>query len=242
MFDIYDKIRNADEPDVKEMTTSGDIAYARGELKSPTKGLDILKDKSKKLNKDIEKKILRVKEQHDNKIPNLKKEIINQIQKMVKDSNLHFYDFLKSFSKFNLRYLTSSTSVAKYQSLTTDLNILKEKLANDAGELELILSALKGKRSVKVYDPFSGYENFFSVRLESTISGVDLIYNGEISLSYTTLENLYVSDFDIEEEIIKNISGLKSAREMIYPNGGIFRGRVFDEIKDIVLKETSNDK
>jgi len=246
MDDQFNKLRKA-TTDADEMTTSGDISYARGEMRTTTTPVekDLLKDKSRKFNKDTESKMLRqlqVKEQHDAKVPRLKVGIMRKIDGIIGTSKLGMERFHQAFIG-SVKDLTGTTkSLIRYQTIPDDLEKLEKSLPEDVGDLELISSALQNKRTIKNYEPFSDYDNLFVARMKADIGGVPIIYEGVVGTDYIASENLYIGDVDKAEEIADEVVGVKRVNKVLFPIGGIFDPDFFNTVKDIILTDKEEKK
>lgn len=227
---------------MREATTSGDIAFARGEVRTTPTEIErsLLKDKSRKMNKDTEKRLLRVKEAHDNKIPKLKIAIMRQIDGIIGNSPLGFERFHGEFG--NLADISGTmNSAIHFDNIPDDIEKLEKSLPEDVGELELILSSLKSKRNVQAYEPFSSYKDLFVARMKTVLAGITLVYEGGIPFSYNATENLFVGDVDKAVEIEEEFK-LRRLNQLLFPVGGVFDKSFFRNIKDIILtdkKETA---
>jgi len=238
MDDNYNKMR--------EMTTSGEIAYARGELKAPGPAAkELLKDRSTRFNKETERKMLRsaeVKEQHEAKGSKLRLNIMRNIDGIIGTSKLGVERFQQVFRDNGVKHLVGTTkSLINFHSIPEDFAKLEKALPEEVGDLELISSSLKNKRTVKNYDPFSEYDNLFVARMRVDLSGVPVIYEGVIGTDYSVTENLYVGDEDKADDIADE-TGVKNVNKVLFPIGGIFDTDFFYTVKDLILTDREEEK
>jgi len=224
----------------QEMTTSADIAFEpQMGVGVPTKAeKDLLKDKSKKLNKDLEKSILsprqkKIKEDFDKRIPALKAKIIEDLTNLIKNSNLSAGAFATTFPRHS-KDITGNTALIKYQSMPQDEAKLRTLLPDDVGELELIDTAIEEKRSIRGYEPFGVARNLFGARIVAREYGVNIMYEGMLDTNFTQKEYLYVGDFDIVEKAASDIGGVTASRRFLYPVGGTFRPDFYRQLKSLI--------
>ena len=227
---------------LKEETTSGDIAYARGDtFRDPTPEEEaLIKDKSAEDNKEVEagqlarlkKRQAAVKEAVEASIPLLKKDIIKALTDIVRASKLSANSFINTFR--NSRDLTPATAVIKYFRQQTSFNELSSKLPDDVGELQIILSAIKERKPLAAYDPFYGMHTLCAATVATNV-GTKVIYQGRIDLNFVETETLVVGDVQKAAEI--DDASVKVQGVNVFPVGGIFGRRFYVELKDLLLTD-----
>jgi hypothetical protein len=237
---------------MREMTTSGDIAYTRGEVRTAVtpEEQDFLKDKSGKRNKEtlraqmarLRKRRQEVKEDIDQKIPELKAHIIDAIKDTVTHSRLSVNHFVAVFRGGRARDLTPGSVAVKFYKQADSMRELAAKLSDDVGELELLLNAIKEKRPLAGFVPFSDYYNLFGATLAATIVGTAVIYEGYEDLNFAENEKLTINDPAKADMIAKSIGSAKVSGKTIYPLGGVFTAEFYRELRDILLSDDKTIK
>ena len=228
-----------------EETTSGDIAYARGELRTqPTpEEEELLKDKSQEDNKEREKGQLgrlkrrtqEVKEDIDRRMPELKKEIIKVIKTTVNSSRLTAEIFAIVFRQATDN--TPPTTAVRMLRQKESLLELESKLPNEVGELELIRSALHKGKSLAGFEPFDKMHTLCGATISSAYQGVNVVYMGYKDMNYAEMEKIMVSDIDKAEEAGNHDSSVKVSGKTIYPNGGVFHPAFMNTLRDVLLTD-----
>jgi hypothetical protein len=244
MDNLYNKMR--------EETTSGDIAYTRGEVRTSVtpEEKDFLKDKSGRRNKEtlrgqmarLRKRRQEVKEDIDNKIPELKAQIIKDIQDAVKRSRISVNYFVSVFRGGRARDLTPGSVAVKFYKQSDSLSELEAKLPDDIGELELLSNAVKEQRPLAGYAPFDEYYHLFGATIAAVIVGAAVIYEGYKDLNFTESEKLTINDPAKADLISKSISSAKVSGKTIYPLGGVFTVEFYKELRDILLSDNKPSK
>lgn len=224
--------------EVKEETTSSDIAYA------PAMGFyGTYKDK-KRIEKDKEK----VKKEQDKvqsplfpetieekdiqaEIKRLKKKIVKEVEGIIAKSKLNFKDVNRLLKAVPMRFPGALIQGVGYGE---DLLKLYEKLPQDIGELEMILASLENKLSLYTVTLFSEYRYLFGVRLGSRVNGIEVVYDGYIDMGYNEQEMLYIKDKKVLEEIDSRFTAIAIEGNVVYPLGGVFRKDVLEGIVEII--------
>ena len=235
---------------LKEETSSGDIAYARGDtFRNPTpEEEELMADKSGEDNKENEKdqlgrlkkvvnttaeaRLRVVKEEVEARIPLLKKEIVKALTDIVRASKLSANQFINTFR--NSRDLTPNTAVVKYFRQQTSFAELSSNLPDDVGELEIILAAIKERKPLAAYDPFYGMHTLCAATVATNV-GTQVIYQGYIDLNFVETEKLTIGDKQKAAEI--DDASVKVKGTLVYPVGGIFGRRFYVELKDLLLTD-----
>lgn len=227
MNDAYNKM--------KEATTSGDIAYARGEFgrTNPHAAARLKKEKEKKDKKDKKKKDESVMEALPGKIEETKQQIVKGFRNVIKEAGLSMDSFSKRFNVTS--NLTPKECLIRYSNSEQDLMELTRRLPNDLGELELILSTLDEKRSLDTFDLLSKYKWLYGARLGSKRYGVIIIYEGSLDMNYVPKENLFVSDLFIIEELAKREDSIQVSGKKVFPKkGDTFSDSTYAILADIL--------
>jgi len=238
---IYSEARRA----TQETTTSGDIAFApQMGFSAPSKAdKDLLKDKRNKRRSlgVLSKRQQKLKEDFDERVPALKKKIVETLDRIIKESRLSAGAFVTVFPRHN-KDITGNTALIKYQSMPQDEAKLQASLPDDVGELELIDAAVNEKRSLVGYDPFDEAKHVFGAKVVAQEHGVNMMYEGMIDKNFAQREYLYIGDFDIVERAEKEIGGVKSSHRVLYPVGGAFRPDFYRQLKELITGGEKNVK
>jgi len=224
-MDLYHK--------VKEMTTSGDIAFARG-----GSFRDITPEERKVLKfgkfrlKDMTEE--EIQEQIDSKSMKLKDEVVKEIDRIIGSTKLTFERFHQIFGGRPIDKEVALINFHRYESALE--NILKG-LPNDVGDLELTLNALKDKRGVGFYEPFDKKSDLFSAQFVAAIDGIRITYIGRIDMNLIENETITISDIKKAEIVADEHSSVKRAKGTLYPVGGIFSKEFYKNLKYTIQKD-----
>jgi len=234
---------------LREETDSGDIAYARGEVRPNVtpEEKDFLKDTSVDQNKKAERNALKgrrkrrqqeMKEEIDNKMPEVKKQIVGALKDAIRRSRLSVNHFIAVFKGGRARDLTPGSVLIPLYKQNAGFSQLMRKLPDDIGELELTLNAAKDERPLAGYEPFDGYANLFGATIAATLVGTAIIYEGYEDMNFSESEKLIINDVHVLDRLEKALSGVKVSGKTIYPQQGIFTSVFYRELRDVLL---SND-
>jgi hypothetical protein len=244
MDDLLNKLNN-----ITEETTSADIAYAPGPLRPATpEAKALVKDKSRKLNKEAEKRALekdkeidKVAEALATRSPVYKDAIVRELDSRIKESRLSILDFRRAFPK--AQDVTQKSVLIRYASVQADEAAVKSLLPEDAGELQIILASLERGDAVTV-DEFNKILYIYGARMISTLYGrtygESLMYAGYMDKTFTEKETLYVKSVDLLDAI-KQMNPGKIVGATVYPTDGIFRKGFFDAIREEIDKEDKHE-
>jgi len=224
------------ECDLEEMTTSADIAFApQMGFREPTKA-ELAAIGLGKRRKD--ESYLKLLEQDMNaKVVKLKDEIIRKIEDAIADRDIGIMTFVRVFREYGKAPVTMRRVAIDYSAYDASIEKLKGALPDDVGELELISSAITARRQLSGYEPFDKYNYLYGAKVSTSVEGTKLIYEGYIDMSYNVSETIFVSDPDKVDKIDDEIESVKSVKNVVFPVGGKFRRRFFDDLKTILLED-----
>lgn len=228
-------------PDVAEMTTSGDIAFARGDgMRDPTpEEMAIITGKNLDKRKQAEKKRQyesTLKEQMDARVQQLQNVIADVLDPKAKQLHSNIEAFVRVFGA--QRNETPKVMVS-YNDPDADI---RKMLPASVGELELIYAAIKKRKPLSNYAPFEDYEKIFGARLLSRVDGTTVLYEGFLDHNLVITEQIYIDDVDAAEKVGDTIKSVKVADRHIYPIGGMFNPEVFSQIKDIIQSDEEEEE
>jgi len=234
MDDLYNRL--------KEETTSGSIAYARGEMKqADATAKEFAKDHSGEMNKETEEQIKKKKalqEAVDNDVLSSKKGIIDALKKVISEQPLP--STREMVDNFRCSDLTPKNTLIRVLHADEDLSRLEKLLPNDLGALEIMEGAITDRTPLSKFATFRPFLYLYGARLVTAPYGRyggKIVYIGAIGLGYVGKELLYVEDLGLVEAIQKNISDVKSISRNVYPRGSMFKPGVIKMIKELSTKE-----
>jgi len=109
---------------------------------------------------------------------------------------------------------------------------VKEKYADDRGAVEMLIDSLEKGRPIPVE---LDRDNLAGVVVVVNYAGVRLIFEGVITHSWQILENIYVDERAVVDELEeKGIAGVKVEGGKLYPTKERFTIKDFQKIKDTI--------
>jgi hypothetical protein len=223
------------------MTSSGDIAYARGGMfgavgqdnfNKPFPGLDDKWEERKK------KRTKLMREAIDGKIVELQQNITTQLQGLASTSKLSYKQFM-TFG--NTKDLTPNNIMIGLLREDNDIEKMKTYFSQDVGELELISTALQSSQDLNKFEEFATFDYLFGCRIKSVpIKTVVLIYEGVMDMTYTEKESLTIGDPDIagimqERTRCKITVSGKWAR--VFPTNGFFDQNFYSILREVIKSD-----
>ncbi len=223
--------------EVKEDTTSGDIAYAPGALQPATpEALASVEDHSEEDNKEIARKAVarhkQIKEAMDAKIPQLKAEIRKVLLNICNTNKFNWREFYQTFKGNDM---TPKSIMINLSHAEKDIDAILASL-DSMGELEMLLTALEDKDTME-NTVITKYLYICGIRIQASPAGrygKKLIYAGYVDTLYTVKENIYVGDIDYQEAIQQEWPQLKIVNNVIFAPQGLFAPGFFAKLYTIM--------
>ena len=136
------------------------------------------------------------------------------------------------------RYLPMSDStVIQLNHYDRDVRELTKRIQNiytdDIGQLEILSDALKEKRPLNAFEPFSEYDYLTGARIQSEENGIVMILELTVNNALVPTQSLYIESQDVLDEL-KYYKSIKVLKNIVFPVGEVFNVSIFQNLKDII--------
>jgi len=220
MSELFNKLNNA--------TTSGDIAYARGELKNAP-----LKKKKKKPKHMTEQEL---QEETQAQVDSAKRDVTQALREVVNSSKLTDKDYTTMFPAH--RVMKIDEAMISKPMTQKDYARIEKNLPEDLGELQMITTAIRDGEPLNKFEAFDKKDKFlYGVRVFARFEKQNLVYEGLIDFSYTPKEYIYTNSIDVLEAVADGMKRVKVSGKYIYPQGSLFDPGTYKELIEIIRRK-----
>jgi len=133
-----------------------------------------------------------------------------------------------SLAKGTLFRLDSSKDLQA--GIESTVNRARGHYLEDRGSIEMIISAIDQERPLNTFDVFDEYEILVATRIHSKYSGVDMVYEGGVTMAFVPFERVYLTNTEVQDEI-GVYKDVRVAKNVIYPVGKTFDRGFFKNLK-----------